>query len=70
VIQGSGIHVFCLLKNSQEISIFVVVLVVFVCLFYFVLFLDRVSLCNPGCPESHSADQAGLELRNPPASAS
>ena len=29
-------------------------------------FRDRVSLCSPGCPETHSVDQAGLE----PASAS
>jgi hypothetical protein len=29
-----------------------------------------VSLCSPGCPGTHFADQAGLELRNPPASAS
>jgi hypothetical protein len=36
-------------------------------LFCFVLFWDRVSLCIPG---THSVDQAGLELRNPPASAS
>jgi hypothetical protein len=33
-------------------------------------FRDRVSLYSPGCPGSHSVDQAGLELRNPPASAS
>jgi hypothetical protein len=33
-------------------------------------FQDRVSLCSPGCPGTHSIDQAGLELRNPPASAS
>jgi hypothetical protein len=33
-------------------------------------FWDRVSLCSPGCPGTHSVDQAGLELRNPPASAS
>jgi hypothetical protein len=39
----------------------------FVCLF---VFRDRVSLCSPGCPGTHSLDQAGLELRNPPASAS
>jgi hypothetical protein len=38
----------------------------FVCLF----FQDRVSLYRPGCPGTHSVDQAGLELRNPPASAS
>jgi hypothetical protein len=43
----------------------------FVCLFVFVfVFRDRVSLCSPGCPGTHSVDQAGLELRNPPASAS
>jgi hypothetical protein len=27
-------------------------------------------LCSPDRPETHSVDQAGLELRNPPASAS
>jgi hypothetical protein len=43
-------------------------LCLFVCLF--VCFWDRVSLCSPGCPGTHSVDQAGLELRNPPASAS
>jgi hypothetical protein len=31
---------------------------------------DRVSLCSPGCPGTHSVDQAGLELRDLPASAS
>jgi hypothetical protein len=31
---------------------------------------DRVSLCSPGCPGTHSVDQAGLKLRNLPASAS
>ena len=29
-----------------------------------------VSLCSPGCPGTHSVGQAGLELRNLPASAS
>jgi hypothetical protein len=42
----------------------------FVCLFLFFVFWDRVSLCSPVCPGTHSVDQAGLELRNPPASAS
>jgi hypothetical protein len=37
------------------------------CLF---VFRDRVSLCSPGCPGTHFVDQASLELRNPPASAS
>jgi hypothetical protein len=39
-------------------------------LFFLLVFRDRVSLCNPGCPGTHSVDQAGLELRNSPASAS
>jgi hypothetical protein len=38
--------------------------------FCFVFFRDRVSLYSPGCPGTHSVDQAGLELRNPPAFAS
>jgi hypothetical protein len=38
--------------------------------FFFFFFQDRVSLCSPRCPGTHSVDQAGLELRNPPASAS
>jgi hypothetical protein len=37
---------------------------------YFWVFRDRVSLCSPGCPGTHFVDQAGLKLRNPPASAS
>jgi hypothetical protein len=36
----------------------------------FFVFRDRVSLYSPGCLGTHSVDQAGLELRNPPASAS
>jgi hypothetical protein len=39
----------------------------FVC---FVFFRDRISLCSSGCPGTHFVDQAGLELRNLPASAS
>jgi hypothetical protein len=38
-------------------------------LFCFVLFRDRF-LYSSGCPGTHFVDQAGLELRNPPASAS
>ena len=33
-------------------------------------FQDRVSLCGPGCPGTRSVDQAALELRDLPASAS
>jgi hypothetical protein len=42
----------------------------FLFFFKFLVFRDRVSLYSPGCPGTHSVDQAGLELRNPPASAS
>jgi hypothetical protein len=37
---------------------------------FFLVFQDSVSLYSLGCPETHSVDQAGLELRNLPASAS
>jgi hypothetical protein len=40
-------------------------------LFFFLFVLrDRISLCSPGCPGTHSVDQAGLELSDLPASAS
>jgi hypothetical protein len=41
------------------------------CFFFFFLlvFRGRISLYSPGCPGTHFVDQAGLELRNPPASA-
>jgi hypothetical protein len=40
-------------------------------LFCFLFFSrDRVSLYSLGCPGTHFVDQASLELRNPPASAS
>jgi hypothetical protein len=43
----------------------------FFCFVFFVFcFFETVSLCSPGCPGTHFVDQAGLELRNPLASAS
>jgi hypothetical protein len=36
----------------------------------FLVFRDRVYLCSLGCPGTHSVDQAGLELKNLPASVS
>jgi hypothetical protein len=56
---------YCLLIIHRFLGF--VVVVVFVCLF---VFQDRVSLCSPGCPGTHSVDQAVLELRNSPVSAS
>jgi hypothetical protein len=46
---------------------FVVFFDFFVCLF---VFRDTVSLYSSGCPGTHFVDQADLELRNLPASAS
>ena len=43
---------------------------VFLLVCLFLVFRDRVSLYIPGCPGTHFVHQAGLELRNPPASAS
>jgi hypothetical protein len=66
-------------KSAQQFGgcafMFLAHFCLFVCfLLCFVLFCcffrDRVSLCSPGYPGTHSVDQAGLELRNPPASAS
>jgi hypothetical protein len=37
---------------------------------FFFFFFDRVSLYSPGYPGTHFVDQAGLKLRNLPASAS
>jgi hypothetical protein len=48
-----------------------IVFYLFVCFFLsFLVFQDRVSLYSPGCLGTHFVDQAGLELRNLPASAS
>jgi hypothetical protein len=55
------------LVQKQSLGAAAKILVFFVCLF---VFQDRVSLYSPGCPGTHSVDQAGLKLRNPPASAS
>jgi hypothetical protein len=55
-------------NNTLVLILFFLSFFVFVCLF--VCFRDRVSLYSPDCPGTHSVDQAGLELRNPPASAS
>jgi hypothetical protein len=40
------------------------------CLFVCLFVCNRVFLYSPGCPGIHFVDQAGLELRNTPASAS
>jgi hypothetical protein len=45
-----------MLPTMYANCLLVIVLVFIFCLFVF------VSLCSPGCPGTHSVDQAGLEL--------
>jgi hypothetical protein len=51
---------------------FDLLLLLFVCLFclFFAFSQDQVSLCSSGYLGTSSVDQAGLELRDPPPSAS
>jgi hypothetical protein len=53
-------HCFCGAENLNQLFFS----------FLFLVFRDRVSLYSSGCPGTHFVDQAGLQLRNPPASAS
>jgi hypothetical protein len=39
-------------------------------LFFVFVYLEKLSLCSPFCPGTPYVDQADLELRDPPASAS
>jgi hypothetical protein len=57
------------MENVYMFKILKEILFCFVLCFCF-CFTDRVSLCSLGCPGTYSVGQAGLELRNPPASAS
>ena len=67
LVRGSeGEYCFLLLRNVDLIFLYTLVNV---CK-NFLVFRDRVSLYSPGCPGTHFVDQAGLELRDPPASAS
>jgi hypothetical protein len=66
---------FSLCNTLKLVLVVVVVVVFYFCLVGWFLFFffetgDRVSLCSSGHPGTHSVDQAGLELRNLPASAS
>jgi hypothetical protein len=50
--------------------IFILLLLLLLLLFFVFCFFETGFLYSPGCPGTHFVDQAGLELRNPPASAS
>jgi hypothetical protein len=55
--KGQTSHVLCHMKILVSILFFS-----FVCLF--VCFRDRVSLYSPGCPGTHSVDQADLTQKS------
>ena len=57
------------LGNLEEQPVFLTMELPFQTFFFsFLVFRHRVSLCSPDYPRTHSVDQAGLELRDPPAS--
>jgi hypothetical protein len=73
-VNGHGvfIEISCHVKCCFLFYLFIYL---FILLFFFIFLIffgfgDRVSLYSLGCPGTHSVDQAGLELRNLPASAS
>jgi hypothetical protein len=62
-------------ESLDGLSDFILFIYLFIYLFIFIFiffffFQGRVSLCSPGCPGTHSVDQADLELRSLPASVS
>jgi hypothetical protein len=62
----------CAYGCSLVFKLWLCLLLVTMALLFFWFFRDRVSLCSPGYPGTHfvDVDQAGLELRNLPASTS
>jgi hypothetical protein len=52
------------------LELFFIIIILIIIIIFFLVFRDRVSLYSSGCPGTHFVDQAGLELRNPPASTS
>jgi hypothetical protein len=55
--------------NNALVKFFVFLFFVVVVVLLLLL-QDRAFLCSLGCPGTYFVDQAGLELKNPPASAS
>jgi hypothetical protein len=61
--------------SNQNLCLFFCLFVCFVFLFFCFLFSFLFLFCfvflySPGCPGTHSVDQAGLKIRNLPSSAS
>jgi len=58
--EGYKIWIFFFSSLSLSLSLSLIF-----CLFVLFCFWEKVSLCNPGCPGTHSLDQAGLEFEIP-----
>jgi hypothetical protein len=56
----------CNIKKFYISITFLFILFLFFLFLFLFLFWDRVILYSPGCPGTHSVDQACLELRNLP----
>lgn len=59
------------MKESYTVSVGIVMIYPVLCIFLVgFFFFDRLSLCIPGFPGTHSVGQARQDLRNPPISVS
>jgi hypothetical protein len=61
--------VYCFFYNVDFSLIYLKLLSLFIIIIIW-FFETGFPLCSPGCPGTHSVDQAGFEIRNLPASAS
>ncbi|GAB1286802.1 Spatacsin [Apodemus speciosus] len=68
-LEPASVSSFTSLKVSPDLDILVLVSSSNTAVALNLHLYFRVSLYSPGCPGTHPVDQAGLELRNPPASA-
>jgi hypothetical protein len=71
-ILGVHYHPGFLVALLFVVAVFCLVWGFLFCFVFYFCFFETEFLCidSPGYPETHSVDQAGLKLRNPPASAS
>jgi hypothetical protein len=62
-------YAYCIRARATELMECLCIFFIYLLFLYF-WFFKTGFLCIPDCPGTHFVDQAGLELRNPPASAS
>jgi hypothetical protein len=64
-------NIWIYLGNRNDLTVYRAIIKIIALIQHgrFFFFFETGFLCSPGYPGTHSVDQAGLELRNPPASA-